>query len=165
MTDNTKNQTKKRLLLTIFLLVGIGITAALVLFFLRSNIDFFYTPRDVVHGKNGTIPHIGQRMQIGGMVMPGSVKKETDSLAISFVIFDKDAQLTVHYKGILPDLFEEGQSVVVKGILRENHLVEADNILAKHDENYTPPEVEAAMRDNHIPGSSNHPTQAQGDKL
>ena len=164
MTDNTKKQTQKRLLLTIFLLVGVGATAALVLFALSSNIDFFYTPRDVVHGKNGVLPSVGQRMQIGGMVMPGSVKKEDNSLAMSFVVFDKDAQLTIQYEGILPDLFEEGQSVVVKGVLRDNHVVVADNILAKHDENYTPPEVEEAMRDNHSSSQANQPVQTQGER-
>lgn len=163
MTDHTKNQTKKRLLLTLILLIGAGATAALTLFALSSNIDFFYTPRDVVHGKDGVVPSVGQRMQIGGMVMPGSVKKEEGSLAISFIVFDKDAQLTIHYNGILPDLFEEGQSVVVKGVLEENHVVLADNILAKHDENYTPPEIESAMSENHTSGRSYSSTQSQGD--
>jgi len=162
MTNNTKNQTRKRLLLTIFLLIGAGVTAALVLYALSSNIDFFYTPRDVVHGKDGVIPSVGQRMQIGGMVLPDSVKKEEDSLAVTFIVFDKDAQLTIQYKGLLPDLFEEGQSVVVKGVLRDNHVVDADSILAKHDENYTPPEIEAAMRDNHSSDITHQPAQTQG---
>ena len=164
VNNPSNNNVRKRLFLVLLLIVGVAATAGLALSALSSNIDFFYTPRDVINGKNGVIPRIGQRMQVGGMVLPGSVKRSEDSLAIEFIVYDNTAQLTVRYTGVLPDLFAEEQSVVVKGVLAENNVIEADTILAKHDENYTPPEVEEAMRENHssLPGSGATP---QGGSL
>lgn len=145
---------RKRLLLVLLLIVGVSLAGGLLAVSLSSNIDFFYTPRDVVHGKNGVIPQVGQRIQLGGMVAPGSVKRSETSLEVTFDVFDKKASMRVVYDGVLPDLFEEGQSVVAKGVLQENNTLMADTILAKHDENYTPPEVEDAMKENHMPNSS-----------
>lgn len=143
---------RKRLILVCLFMLGVGLAGSLLVFAIGSNIDFFYTPRDIVHGKDGVIPKVGQRIQLGGMVEPGSVERgstEDGSLSISFNVFDKDAKIHVTHIGTLPDLFAEGQSVVVKGVIHENNVVVADNILAKHDENYTPPEVEKAMQENH----------------
>lgn len=147
----------KRLLLVLLLIAGVSLAGALLAVSLSSNIDFFYTPRDVVHGKNGVIAHAGQRIQLGGMVKPGSIKRNETSLEVTFDVFDKDATMHVVYDGVLPDLFEEGQSVVAKGVLQENHTLIADTILAKHDENYMPPEVENAMKENHM-----HPPSPDG---
>ena len=140
---------RKRLLLVLLFMTGVALAGSLLVYAMGSNIDFFYTPRDVVHGKNGVIPQPGQRIQLGGMVQPGSVQRSADSLKVTFNVFDKDATMHVAYEGVLPDLFAEGQSVVAKGVLQENNTLIADEILAKHDENYTPPEVEEAMKDNH----------------
>ncbi|VFS06212.1 cytochrome c-type biogenesis protein CcmE [Citrobacter koseri] len=91
----------------------------------------------------------GQRLRVGGMVMPGSVKRDPDSLKVNFSIYDAEGVVDVTYEGILPDLFREGQGVVVQGELGEKNHVQAKEVLAKHDENYTPPEVEKAMQENH----------------
>ena len=97
------------------------------------------------------MPEVGQRLRVGGMVMPGSIVRDADpkSLKITFTVYDAEAEIDVSYDGILPDLFKEGQGVVVQGELQENNHVLAKEVLAKHDENYTPPEVEKAMQENH----------------
>lgn len=154
MNNSRKSSAGKRFLLVLLLMLGAGATVSLALYALRSNIDFFYTPRDLVHGKDGVIPQVGQRMQVGGMVKPGSFERDPDSpTTVRFIIYDMDAEVRVQYTGTLPDLFEEGQSVVIKGVLAEGLLIMASEVLAKHDENYTPPEVQDAfndaMRENH----------------
>ncbi|KFC06867.1 cytochrome c-type biogenesis heme chaperone [Trabulsiella guamensis ATCC 49490] len=142
---------KNRLWLALAVLAGLALTATLVLYALRSNIDLFYTPGEIVYGKREThqLPEVGQRLRVGGMVMPGSVKRDPDSLKVTFTVYDAEAEINVSYEGILPDLFREGQGVVVQGELQKGDSVVAKEVLAKHDENYTPPEVEKAMQDNH----------------
>lgn len=134
---------KNRLWIACAVLAGLALTITLVLYALRSNIDLFYTPGEILYGKREThqLPEVGQRLRVGGMVMPGSVKRDPDSLKVNFSIYDAE--------GILPDLFREGQGVVVQGELGEKNHVQAKEVLAKHDENYTPPEVEKAMQENH----------------
>ncbi|EAZ1736122.1 cytochrome c maturation protein CcmE, partial [Salmonella enterica] len=102
-------------------------------------------------GKRETqhLPAAGQRLRVGGMVMPGSVRRDPDSLKVNFSLYDAEGSVTVSYEGILPDLFREGQGVVVQGTLEKGNHVLAHEVLAKHDENYTPPEVEKAMQENH----------------
>lgn len=143
---------KSRLYLAIVVLFGIAITTTLVLYALRSNIDLFYTPGEILQGKGETHekPEIGQRLRIGGMVMPGSVKRDPDSLKVTFSIYDARGAISVTYDGILPDLFREGQGVVAQGVFAEGNVVHAKEVLAKHDENYTPPEVKEAMQENHV---------------
>ncbi|QCS72913.1 cytochrome c maturation protein CcmE [Salmonella enterica] len=104
-----------------------------------------------VTGGNETqqLPAAGQRLRVGGMVMPGSVRRAPDSLKVNFSLYDAEGAVTVSYEGILPDLFREGQGVVVQGTLEKGNHVLAQEVLAKHDENYTPPEVEKAMQENH----------------
>ncbi|MFW0765249.1 cytochrome c maturation protein CcmE [Trabulsiella odontotermitis] len=142
---------KNRLWLALAVLAGLALTATLVLYALRSNIDLFYTPGEIVYGKREThqLPEVGQRLRVGGMVMPGSVKRDPGSLKVTFTVYDAEAEINVSYEGILPDLFREGQGVVVQGELQKGDSVVAKEVLAKHDENYTPPEVEKAMQDNH----------------
>ncbi|EOX8567440.1 TPA_asm: cytochrome c maturation protein CcmE [Salmonella bongori] len=128
-----------------------ALTLALILYALRSNIDLFYTPGEILYGKRETqqMPETGQRLRVGGMVMPGSVRRDPDSLKVNFSIYDAEGSVTVSYEGILPDLFREGQGVVVQGTLEKGNHIQAQEVLAKHDENYTPPEVEKAMQENH----------------
>ncbi|MDK7735022.1 cytochrome c maturation protein CcmE [Providencia stuartii] len=142
---------KNRLWLVCSILIGVGLMVALLLYALRSSIDLFYTPGEIIYGKRETqqIPEVGQRLRVGGMVMPGTVQRDPDSLKVTFTVYDAEAEVDVSYEGILPDLFREGQGVVVQGELAENHHIIAKEVLAKHDENYTPPEVEQAMQENH----------------
>lgn len=142
---------KSRLYLAIFLLLGVVLTTSLVLYALRANIDLFYTPGEILQGKGAQQekPHLGQRLRIGGMVMPGTVKRDPSSLQVSFKVYDARGAVTVTYEGILPDLFREGQGVVAQGVLAEGNVINAREVLAKHDEKYTPPEVAEAMKENH----------------
>jgi cytochrome c-type biogenesis protein CcmE len=108
----------------------------------------FYTPTEIVEGKapDGAKPHIGQRLRIGGLVMEGSVKRDEKTLDVSFDLIDSGPIVTVIYKGILPDLFREGQGIVAQGHLIEPNIIEAFEVLAKHDEEYMPPEVAEAIK-------------------
>ncbi|MBT0718007.1 cytochrome c maturation protein CcmE [Rosenbergiella epipactidis] len=142
---------RKRLMTVLAIVIGLGIATALVMYALRSNIDLFYTPSEILNGKgeDHQIPEPGQRLRVGGMVMPGSVKRDQTTLAVSFKLYDANGVVSVSYVGILPDLFREGQGVVAQGVLAPNHLIKAEQVLAKHDEKYTPPEIEDAMKKNH----------------
>lgn len=142
---------RKRLITVLAIVIGLGIATALVMYALRSNIDLFYTPSEILNGKgeDHQIPKPGQRLRVGGMVMPGSVKRDPTTLAVSFKLYDANGVVSVSYVGILPDLFREGQGVVAQGVLAPNHLINAQQVLAKHDEKYTPPEIEDAMKKNH----------------
>ncbi len=139
---------KSRLYLVLVILLGLTVTCALVLYALRTNIDLFYTPSEILQGKGEghAMPTVGQRLRIGGMVMPGSVRRDPQTLKVSFKIYDAVGAIGVSYEGILPDLFREGQGVVAQGVLGAGHVVIAREVLAKHDENYTPPEVANAMK-------------------
>ncbi|ATZ12139.1 cytochrome c maturation protein CcmE [Erwinia amylovora] len=142
---------KHRLVLLMVLLVGLGLATALVMYALRANIDLFYTPGEMINGKGDRQlkPETGQRLRVGGMVMPGSVKRDPHSLQVVFKLYDASGVISVSYDGILPDLFREGQGVVAQGVLRDATHVIAKEVLAKHDEKYTPPEINEAMKNNH----------------
>lgn len=142
---------RNRLYVAIAVLIGLGLATSLVMYALRSNIDLFYTPSEILYGKgeDHQKPEPGQRLRIGGMVMPGSVKRDPQTLAVSFKLYDANGVVSVTYEGILPDLFREGQGVVAQGVLENGNLVNAKEVLAKHDEKYTPPEIEDAMKKNH----------------
>ena len=137
---------KNRLWIACAVLAGLALTIGLVLYALRSNIDLFYTPGEILYGKRETqqMPEVGQRLRVGGMVMPGSVQRDPNSLKVTFTIYDAEGSVDVSYEGILPDLFREGQGVVVQGELEKGNHILAKEVLAKHDENYTPPEVPGA---------------------
>jgi len=124
---------KKRLSIALVVLVGLGLSISLVMYALRSNIDLFYTPSEILQGKgeNHEMPFVGQRLRIGGMVMPGSVKRDPKSLQVSFKIYDARGAIAVTYNGILPDLFREGQGVVAQGVMQANNVVDAKQVLAK----------------------------------
>lgn len=123
-------------------LVALAVAAALVLNAFRSNLVFFYTPTQVA---NGEAPQ-GTSFRIGGLVEQGSLKRAKDSLDSHFVVTDTAKNIQVVYSGILPDLFKEGKGVVAQGKLEPDGLFHADQVLAKHDENYMPPEAAAALK-------------------
>ncbi|MFS1702599.1 cytochrome c maturation protein CcmE [Aestuariibacter sp. GS-14] len=125
------------------LIVG---AVALMLFALTDNIDLFYTPSEIVEGKDGVKPSVGQRLRIGGMVVPGSVSRDSESLEVTFKLVDTGPQVTVTYAGILPDLFREGQGIVATGVLSDARVIQAEEVLAKHDEEYMPPELAEQMK-------------------
>lgn len=126
-------------------LAVIGIIAALVLNALNSNIALYISPTDVAAGK---APQ-GKLFRIGGLVKEGSLNREADGVTIRFIVTDTDKDLTVNYKGILPDLFKEGKGVVAQGRLNDGGVFVATEVLAKHDENYMPPEAAKAVGDAH----------------
>ncbi|HAS63362.1 MAG TPA: cytochrome c maturation protein CcmE [Vibrio sp.] len=143
---------KKRLAIVLAILLGIGSTIGLMIYALGQNMDLFYTPTELVQGKpDGSKPHVGQRLRIGGMVVEGSVKRDSESLRVTFELHDVGPKVTVFYDGILPDLFREGQGIVAQGVLVDATTIEAFEVLAKHDEEYMPPEVAEAMEKTHTP--------------
>jgi len=142
---------KKRLTIVLSMLAGIGIIIGLVLYALSQNIDLFYTPHEIVHGKDdtGVKPKIGQRIRVGGLVVTGSVKRDPDSLKVQFDLTTKEEVITIKYDGILPDLFREGQGIIANGALTSERVLEASEVLAKHDENYMPKEVADSLGEGH----------------
>lgn len=122
-------------------LVAIALAATLVLNAFRSNLVFFFTPTQVA---NGEVPK-GHSFRIGGMVEKGSLVRENDGLTVHFVVTDTVKSVPVTFKGILPDLFKEGKGAVAQGQLEANGTFRASEVLAKHDENYMPPEAAAAI--------------------
>jgi cytochrome c-type biogenesis protein CcmE len=143
---------KKRLGLILALFFGLSTTIGLMLYALNQNMDLFYTPTELVHGKpDGTKPEVGQRLRIGGMVVEGSVVRNSKSLQVQFDLADVGPKVTILYDGILPDLFREGQGIVAQGVLIDATTIEAFEVLAKHDEEYIPPEIAEAMEKVHEP--------------
>jgi cytochrome c-type biogenesis protein CcmE len=137
---------QKRLMAVSAIILVVAGAIGLMLYALSQNIDLFYTPSDIIDGKDGQIPQIGQRLRIGGMVVPGTVKRDQETLAVSFDLVDTGPVVTVTYQGILPDLFREGQGIVATGVLTEKNHIEAHEVLAKHDEEYMPPELAEKMK-------------------
>ena len=132
---------KKRLFIVLAILAGVGIAVALALSALQQNINLFYTPSQIA---NGEAPE-GARIRAGGLVEEGSVKRSPDTLEVDFVVTDGAHGVTIRYSGILPDLFREGQGIVALGRVNAEGVLVADEVLAKHDENYMPPEVTQAL--------------------
>lgn len=134
---------KQRLLIVIFIVVFSSIAVGLMAYALRENINLFYPPSKIVAGE---VPH-NTRIRAGGCVKPGSVVRAQDTLDIHFTITDGVADVGVNFTGILPDLFAEGEAVVINGIVESSGQIKASEVLAKHDENYVPPEVAETMKD------------------
>lgn len=152
---------KKRLTIVSSVIIGLAIVAGLVLYALSQNIDLFYKPSEIYNGKEDTgLKAInGQRLRIGGLVVPGSVHRDLDSLKVSFKLSDmkmpisfseSDLTVTVSYDGILPDLFREGQGIVANGVLVNGNMINASEVLAKHDENYMPKELAQDAGKKHV---------------
>jgi len=128
---------KQRVYVIVTVFLGMVIAITLVISALSKNLNLFYSPSELLEGN--ITP--GNIIRAGGMVTSGSIKKSTDSLEVVFSITDFKNSILVTYEGILPDLFSENAGVVVKGFLREDGSFLAQEVLAKHDENYMPPEV------------------------
>ena len=141
----------KRIALILGGLVVLGLVVALVLNAFQSNLVFFFSPTQVAAGEAPK----GQAFRVGGMVKEGSIQREQDGVTLRFVITDTEKDMTVAYKGILPDLFKEGKGAVAEGKLDANGLFVASTVLAKHDENYMPPEAAKAVGDAHERAAAN----------
>lgn len=132
--------------------VALGVAATLVLNAFRSNLVFFFTPSEIAANE----APVGRNFRVGGMVVDGSVQRQPDGVSVRFVVTDTAQSIPVVYTGILPDLFREGKGVVAQGKLGADGVFKAEQVLAKHDENYMPPEAaeaveraNKAMRDAH----------------
>ena len=132
---------KQRLIIVLFIVFGAATAVGLSMYALNQNINLFYSPTDIVDNK---APE-GTRIRAGGMVVEGSVIRDTQSLNVMFDMTDYANSVTVSFTGILPDLFREGQGIVAQGAMNSDGVFEAVEVLAKHDENYMPPEVAEAL--------------------
>ena len=138
------NPKYRRLFIIILIIFIIALATQLVLIALRDNIIYFFTPNELKI-KYGDNENIKRKIRVGGLVLENSVVKNND--IVNFTITDKKNEILVVFNGQLPDLFREGQGIVAEGIFKENKLI-ATQVLAKHDENYMPPEVADALKKN-----------------
>jgi cytochrome c-type biogenesis protein CcmE len=136
---------QRRIVLVVGILAGVSMAGALALRAFQENVMFFFDPSQVAAGEAPT----GERFRLGGMVKPGTVNRQAGSLDMRFVVTDFQRDVPVRYSGVVPDLFRENQGVVAHGRLGGDGVFVADEILAKHDENYMPPEVARAIKDKH----------------
>jgi cytochrome c-type biogenesis protein CcmE len=127
----------------VLLMIGLGTT--FLLRAMNENILFYYSPTQVAAGE----PPEGRRFRVGGLVVNGSVERTPGSLEVQFTLTDNAEVVPVVYSGILPDLFREGQGIIAHGALTDDGRFRADEVLAKHDENYMPPEVEESLKKAH----------------
>ncbi len=139
---------KQRLFAVTSIFILVSAAVGIMMYSLSNNFDAFYTPSEIINGKDqtGEIPAVGQRLRIGGMVVPGSVTRNLETLAVSFDLVDTGPAVRVQFQGILPDLFREGQGIVATGTLESSTLIVAHEVLAKHDEEYMPPELAEKMK-------------------
>lgn len=135
---NMSSKHKRRLLYLLILLLGLSVVVGLVLFALQQNINLFYTPQELLAAN----PKSNLRVRLGGMVVAGSLRQSAN-MNIEFKVTDFGKEITVVYQGVVPDLFREGQGVVALGALDAQNIFRAEQILAKHDEKYMPPELAA----------------------
>jgi cytochrome c-type biogenesis protein CcmE len=133
---------RKRLLAVVAIVFGVGAAAALATLAFEDNLLYFYSPTQILAGE---APQ-GRTFRVGGLVTAGSVQRSDGSLEVRFVVTDNQESVAVRYTGLLPDLFREGQGVIAHGHLTESGEFAADEVLAKHDENYMPPEVAASLK-------------------
>jgi len=132
---------KQRLAVVFLILLGVGVATSLALTAFQENMLYFYDPTQILAGE---APE-NKKIRVGGMVVDKSVKRATDSLKIMFDLTDYNNIITVQYEGILPDLFREGQGIVAIGKMQADGQFHASEVLAKHDENYMPPEVARSL--------------------
>ena len=140
------NAKYRRLFITIIIILTLGLATKLILMALEDNIVYFYTPNDLIE-KFGDTKNIQNKIRIGGFVLESSIKKEGEKSI--FMITDRKKEVKVVFKGPLPDLFREGQGIVAEGVFQNNNFI-ASEVLAKHDENYMPPEVADALKKNNV---------------
>jgi cytochrome c-type biogenesis protein CcmE len=132
---------RKRLWVVVGILGGVAASVALAVMASRENIMFYYDPTQVAAGK----APLAKRFRVGGMVVKGSVTRKPGDLQVKFVLTDFAHEVPVEYTGVLPDLFREGQGIIAHGTMQNGEFV-ADEVLAKHDEKYMPPEVAASLK-------------------
>ena len=140
------NAKYRRLFITIIIILTLGLATKLILMALEDNIVYFYTPNDLIE-KFGDTKNIQNKIRIGGLVLESSINKEGEKTI--FMITDRKEEVKVVFKGPLPDLFREGQGIVAEGMFQNNNFI-ASEVLAKHDENYMPPEVADALKKNNV---------------
>jgi|SRR5579883_548574 len=133
---------RKRLYVVLAILGGVAASVALAVVATRDNVSFYYDPTKVATGQ----APLHKRFRVGGMVVKGSVSRKAGDLEVHFVLTDFAHEVPVSYTGVLPDLFREGQGIIALGTLRPNGTFVADEVLAKHDEKYMPPEVAASLK-------------------
>lgn len=136
---------KQRLSIALIIVFGTAVIVGLVMYALKQNINLFYSTTQIVKGEAPK----DARIRVGGMVLKGSLVRDPKSLHVSFLITDTAEQVKVDYTGILPDLFREGQGIIAQGKLDAQGVFQADEVLAKHDENYMPPEVSESLKNAH----------------
>ena len=136
-----KSIRKRKIGLILLMLAVVSIATALMMYALRQNISLFYTPTQIAQGEAAGL----QAIRAGGMVVPGSIIRKPGDLTVHFKITDDKHTVNVSYRGVLPDLFREGQGIVAQGELIDNQHFKASTVLAKHDEKYMPPEVRDAV--------------------
>jgi cytochrome c-type biogenesis protein CcmE len=139
---NLKPHRRNRLGLILLMIAGIGTAVFFGLRAFNENLMFFFSPSDVIEGK-APKEHL---FRLGGMVVKGSVQRPGEGLTVKFVLTDMAKEVAVEYTGILPDLFREGQGIVANGKLNDSGVFVAQEVLAKHDENYMPPEVAGSLK-------------------
>jgi cytochrome c-type biogenesis protein CcmE len=144
---------RKRLYVVLGMLGGVAAAVTLAVMASRQNIMFYYDPSQVAAGQAPA----SQRFRIGGMVVKGSVQRQPGDLTVRFVLSDFAHEVPVEYSGVLPDLFREGQGIIAHGTLNAHGAFVADEVLAKHDEKYMPPEVAASLKNK----DGAHPTARQ----
>ncbi len=132
---------KRRLIATVLILAGVGVASTIAFYSLQQNLLYFQSPSEIAEI---AMPP-GRQFRLGGLVKPGSVDRQKDGLSTHFIVTDGPAEIVVQYVGTLPDLFREGQGVIARGSLNDEGLFMATEVLAKHDENYMPPEVADAL--------------------
>ncbi|MDO5091330.1 MAG: cytochrome c maturation protein CcmE [Cardiobacteriaceae bacterium] len=151
-----KPNRKKRLTLISVIFVVFAAAVGLMLYAMQSDLNHYYSLDKIA---SGDVPVAQRGIRVGGMVENGSLERQGESLDVVFRITDfKHPSLTLHYSGILPDLFREGQGVIARGTLGEDGIFRAEEILAKHDENYMPPEVAADLEKANHPGYGQTPS-------
>lgn len=131
---------KQRLIIVLGIVAGVSVAATFMGIALQENINLYFSPTDVAAGK----APLNKRIRVGGLVVAGSLQRG-EQLDVSFDVTDSVESITIQYDGILPDLFREGQGIIANGKLTESGVVVADEVLAKHDEEYMPPEVQDSL--------------------
>ena len=134
---------KQRLIFVLVLVVGFGAAIGLALFAFQKNLLYFFSPSQIIAGEVDD----GQMFRLGGLVVEGSVIRDSDGVTTQFDLTDTADSITVRYTGLLPDLFREGQGIVAQGKINAEGIFVAQEVLAKHDENYMPPEVAEALKE------------------
>ena len=141
---------QKRFIFLLGGMIALGATIALVLNAMQGNLSYFFSPTEVAEGK----APLDRNFRLGGLVETGSFKRMGSDLTVTFVVTDEKRRVPVQYTGILPDLFKEGQGMIAQGKMGPGGIFMADEVLAKHDEEYMPPEVAEALAKGHQEGSA-----------